>query len=92
MSSGATSTLPNAFWAEFYGTGSLGSIKALAAAVMVFGSAIGPGITGFLIDQGVELKVQYFWIAGFFALCVVALYFGVARSKSNLVINPAPDS
>jgi MFS family permease len=65
MTSGATATLPNAFWAEFYGTGSLGSIKALAAAVSVLGSAMGPGITGFLIDQGVELEMQYFWIAGF---------------------------
>ena len=92
MTSGATATLPNAFWAEFYGTGSLGSIKALATAVMVLGSAIGPGSTGFLIDQGVELEIQYFWIAGYFALCVLALYFGVARSKPNLAFNPAPNS
>jgi MFS family permease len=90
MTSGATATLPNAFWAEFYGTGSLGSIKALAAAVSVLGSAMGPGITGFLIDQGVELEMQYFWIAGFFAICVVALYVGVARSKPQLVLSPAP--
>ena len=92
MTSGATATLPNAFWAEFYGTGSLGSIKALAAAVSVLGSAMGPGITGFLIDQGVELEMQYFWIAGFFAICVVALYVGVARSKPQLVLSPAPSS
>ena len=43
LTTGANSTLPNAFWAEFYGTAHMGSIKAMAAAIMVFGSAIGPG-------------------------------------------------
>ena len=42
LSSGANATLPNAFWAEFYGTKHLGSIKAAAEAVMVLGSAVGP--------------------------------------------------
>lgn len=51
LTTGANSTLPNAFWAEFYGTARIGSIKAMAAAVMVFGSAIGPGLTGLGIDQ-----------------------------------------
>ncbi|WP_372837393.1 MFS transporter, partial [Puniceibacterium confluentis] len=46
MTQGMQSTLPNAFWAEFFGTRHLGSIKAMGAAVMVFGTAVGPGLTG----------------------------------------------
>ena len=92
MTSGANTTLPNAFWAEFYGTGNLGSIKAFATAVTVLGSAIGPGITGFLIDSGVELEIQYLWIAGFFVACVAALYIGVARAKSQLAFIPGQGS
>ena len=42
--------MASAFWAEFYGTRHIGAIKAMAAALMVFGSAIGPGLTGALID------------------------------------------
>ena len=50
ISAGANSTLPTAFWAEYYGTQFLGTIKALGTAIMVLGSAIGPGMTGFLIE------------------------------------------
>ena len=68
LSSGANATLPNAFWAEFYGTKHLGSIKAAAAAVMVLGSAIGPAVTGVLLDYDLPLDTQYvasfrvFWL------------------------------
>ena len=79
VTSGANATLPNAFWAEFYGTAHLGAIKALAAAVMVLGSAIGPGITGLLIDAGIMLNVQYLWIAGYFVFCSLLIFMGVKR-------------
>ena len=43
---------------------------------MVVGSAIGPGITGLVIDLGVNFSGQTAWMA---ASCVVisALHFGV---------------
>src|SRR6056297_3637668 len=71
LTTGFNTTLPNAFWAEFYGTGKLGSIKAMAAAVMVFGSAIGPGLTGVLIDIGLGLEAQYILVAGYFVFTTV---------------------
>ena len=89
MTAGANATLPNAFWAEFYGTENLGALKALAAALMVLGSAIGPGLTGVLIDAGVPLDTQYLWVAGFFLICSVLVYIGVTRSKSTLNVIPA---
>ncbi|MGC6527339.1 MAG: hypothetical protein ACON45_04615, partial [Paracoccaceae bacterium] len=57
----------------------LGAIKALAAAVMVLGSAIGPGVTGYFIDTGVGLETQFIWVSGYFVLCTLALIVGVRR-------------
>ena len=84
LPAGATATLPSAFWAEFYGTKHIGSIKALAAAVMVLGSAVGPGVTGFLIDYQIGLEVQFYWIAAYFALATLILWVGVRRYAPSL--------
>ncbi len=63
---GMQGTATTAFWAVFYGTRYLGAIKAVAAALMVFGSAIGPGITGALIDLGIDFPDQMIPIALFY--------------------------
>ena len=84
VTAGASATLPSAFWAEFYGTKYIGSVKALAAAVMVLGSAIGPGITGLLIDYNVGLEIQFYWIAAYFALATLVLCLGVRRYAPSL--------
>ena len=81
---GAQATVPNAFWAEFYGTRHLGSIKALASAIMVLGSALGPGITGTLIDLGVGLETQYLFISGFFVLTTAMVWFGIRQALRAL--------
>nr|WP_174819040.1 MFS transporter [Ruegeria atlantica] len=81
---GANSTLPSAFWAEFYGTQHIGAIKALATAVLVLGSAIGPGLTGVLIDLGVPLSTQFLWIGGFFVGVCVLVWTGVSRAERSL--------
>jgi MFS family permease len=79
LANGISATLPSAFWAETYGTRYLGAIKALIAAVMVFGSAIGPGVSGWLIDSGVTFPQQlpgivvYFLVAAGMATAGVAL-------------------
>jgi len=88
MTTGANSTLPNAFWAEFYGTANLGSIKAMAAAIMVFGSAIGPGVTGVAIDLGVGLETQYIFVAGYFVFTTVMMTIGVRRARPLLSLSP----
>ena len=76
--------MPNAFWAEFYGTAHIGAIKALAAAVMVLGSAIGPGLTGVLIDIGIDLGPQYIGVAAYFTLSTALLLWGVRRAATSL--------
>jgi len=84
LTTGANSTLPNAFWAEFYGTRHIGSIKAMAAAVMVLGSAIGPGLTGILIDLGVTLTTQYIGVAAYFLFASIMMWIGIGRARGSL--------
>lgn len=86
LTTGANTTLPNAFWAEFYGTGHIGSIKAMAAAVMVLGSAIGPGITGLGIDLGLGLETQYIIVAVYFVFASAMMMIGVARVRPLLAV------
>lgn len=89
LTTGANATLPNAFWAEFYGTRHLGAIKAMAAAVMVLGSAIGPGVTGTLIDAGIGIEAQFVGIAGYFLVASALMAYGVMRAAPSLPPRPA---
>jgi MFS family permease len=86
VTSGANSTLINAFWAEFYGTANIGAIKAMAAAVMVLGSAIGPGITGVLIDLGIGIEAQYLGVAIYFLFASAMMTIGVLRARPSLPV------
>lgn len=84
LGTGAQATVPTAFWAEYYGTRHLGSIKAMGVAVMVFGSAIGPGITGVLIDAGYAFPQQMPAIAAYFLLSGGLATLGVWRARGML--------
>lgn len=55
LSSGANNPVISSLWAEFYGTRHLGSIRSVAAVMMVFGSALGPVFMGWAIDGGITL-------------------------------------
>ena len=81
---GLQATLVSAFWAEFFGTRYIGAIKAAAGAIMVFGSAVGPGISGVLIDRGLTFEDQMPGITLYFLLAAVAatLAAGMARRSS----------
>lgn len=84
LTQGMNGTVPAAFWAEFYGTRHLGGIKALAAAVMVFGTAIGPALTGALIDVGIVFEDQLLGIAAYFAAASALAAGGIGRSTRTL--------
>jgi MFS family permease len=83
LTTGSHGTLTNALWAELYGTAHIGSVKAVAAAAMVFGSAIGPAITGVLMDIGVSLEDQYKLISLYFLATSALIYYGVRRARQR---------
>jgi MFS family permease len=84
MAGGGQSTLLNACWAEFYGTKHIGSIKSAAAALMVLGSAIGPGLSGWLIDRGVGFEVQQMGYAAIFAVAALILIVPTRNARRAL--------
>jgi len=55
VTTGLAGPLLTAMWAEVYGVAHLGAIKALAASVMVFSTALSPAAFGWLIDLGVTI-------------------------------------
>lgn len=85
MAGGGHGTLLNACWAEFYGTQYIGSIKSAATALMVFGSALGPGLSGWLIDIGVEIEIQMLAYAVCFAIAGLFLW-AAARMATRLTV------
>ncbi|MEM1379264.1 MAG: MFS transporter [Pseudomonadota bacterium] len=63
ISYGFATTLFGALWPEAYGTQHLGAIRSVTQSAMVFATALGPWITGALIDQGISLPLQFGWMA-----------------------------
>ena len=78
ISYGMSSTLFGSLWPEVYGLAHLGAIRSVAVAVMVFSTAMGPGVTGFLIDRGVSYPLQI-TVMGLYCLGAAAVMSVVAR-------------
>ena len=87
VSGGGQATVLAACWSEFYGTRYIGSIKAAAAAVMVAGSAVGPGLTGLLIDMGFSFEIQQLGVAILFLVTCLLMILprNLALSRSAQV-------
>ena len=56
ISNGFANVLGSSTWAEIYGVKYIGSIKALTTALMVFSTAFGTALFGFLIDKGFSIE------------------------------------
>ena len=55
ITNGFANVLGSSTWAEIYGVKYIGSIKALTTALMVFATAFGTALFGFLIDRGFSI-------------------------------------
>ncbi len=81
ISNGLANLLGSSTWAEIYGVKFIGSIKALTTALMVFSTAFGTALFGFLIDQGFSIEqialVSFFYIS----ISLILLFF--VKNKLN---------
>lgn len=84
VSYGLSSSIFGAIWSEVYGTRHLGAIRAVVFAGMVFSSAVGPGLTGWLIDIGIDFDSQL-WVFGWFCLAAVYLLYMTSTHLVNRV-------
>ena len=83
ISNGFANVLGSSTWAEIYGVKYIGSIKALTTALMVFSTAFGTALYGFLIDKGFSIE-QIATISGcYITISLIFLFF--IRNKLNPV-------
>ena len=88
ISYGISNIVFGAIWAENYGTDNLGAIRAIATASMVLGSALSPGVSGLLIDQGVMLDQQLKYMGAFCLLLLMVLLL-VSKILSHRRVKPS---
>ncbi len=81
ISNGLANVLGSSTWAEIYGVKYIGSIKALTTALMVFSTAFGTALFGFLIDRGFTIE-QIALVSFIYILISLILLFSV-KSKLN---------
>ncbi len=90
ISYGLSSSLFGAVWPELYGTKHLGAIRSVVIAMMVFGTAAGPGVTGYLIDLGIGFPLQI-TVMGLYCLAA-ALLMMIASRVAIARTNPVESS
>lgn len=78
MTQGTASALWGVLFPTVYGTRHLGAIRSLGTTIMVFATAIGPGLTGALIDAGVDFPAQTLAM-GLWCLSLAAISLWVTR-------------
>ena len=84
ISNGFANILGSSTWAELYGVKYLGSIKALTTALMVFATAFGTALFGYLIDIGFSVD-DIAVVSGLYIFISLILLF-LVRKKLNPVI------
>ena len=81
ISNGLANILGSSTWAEIYGVKYIGSIKALSTSLMVFSTAFGTALFGFLIDQGYSIEQIAFVSFIYIFISIILLLF--VRNKLN---------
>jgi predicted MFS family arabinose efflux permease len=81
ISNGLANVLGSSTWAEIYGVKYIGSIKALTTALMVFSTAFGTALFGFLIDKG--YSIEQIALISFIYIFVSIIFLFFIRNKLN---------
>ena len=83
ITNGFANVLGSSTWAEIYGVKNIGSIKALTTALMVFATAFGTALFGFLIDIGFSIEKIATVSATYIFVSIILLF--LVRKKLNPV-------
>ncbi|MFC2969023.1 MFS transporter [Acidimangrovimonas pyrenivorans] len=78
---GMNSTVGSTFWPEFFGTRHIGKIRSMIVAVMVLGTAIGPMLSGLLIDAGIDFPHQGYGVGLYFIAAAALAAAGIGRVR-----------
>ncbi len=81
VTNGLANVLGSSTWAEIYGVKYIGSIKALTTALMVFSTAFGTALFGFLIDIGFSIE-QIAVVSGTYIFGSIILLY-LIKNKLN---------
>lgn len=84
---GLNHTIGTALWAELYGLTHLGAIRALTSSFMVFSTALGPAMMGFLLDQGISMNQVLLLAAAWVAVtaaCIPLILATIQRRRPDL--------
>ena len=79
---GVSNSLFGALWPEVYGTRHLGSIRSVAVAGIVCASALGPGLSGLLIDRQVRFADQLMAM-GVYSMLTLGVMMIVSRGYQS---------
>ena len=85
ISNGFANILGSSTWAELYGVKYLGSIKALTTALMVFATAFGTALFGYLIDIGFTVG-DIAVVSGTYIFISLILLFLVKKKLNPVII------
>ena len=81
ITNGFANVLGSSTWAEIYGVKHIGSIKALTTALMVFATAFGTALFGFLIDRGFSIEQIAVISSVYISISLISLL--LIRNKLN---------
>jgi len=81
ITNGFANVLGSSTWAEIYGVKYIGSIKALTTALMVFATAFGTALFGFLIDRGFSIEQIAVISSVYISISLISLL--LIRNKLN---------
>lgn len=82
---GMSNAVFGAIWPEVYGTRHLGAIRSVVSACMVFASALGPGMTGWLIDRDIGFEAQLLVMA-IYCLATMLILLQVTKTLNSRLI------
>lgn len=90
VSYGIASTLFGSLWPEIYGVLHLGAVRSVTVSAAVLASAVGPGLTGTLIDKGIDLPAQMKFF-GVYCLLAAGMMTLVSWSLRQRAMRAAQD-